>query len=58
MSAPTSTIQTSTAQEPFAVIGNSVKRADVVGKVTGQAMYAGDLALPGMLHAEIGRAHV
>lgn len=58
MSAPTSTIQTSTVQEPFAVIGNSVKRADVVGKVTGQAMYAGDLALPGMLHACLKRADI
>ena len=53
MSAPTSP-----AQQDFAVIGNSVKRADVVGKVTGQAMYAGDLALPGMLHACLKRADI
>jgi xanthine dehydrogenase molybdenum-binding subunit len=40
------------------VIGTSVRRPDVLGKVTGQARYAGDLALPGMLHAKIKRSTV
>jgi len=40
------------------VIGTSVKRPDVLGKVTGAARYAGDLALPGMLHAKIKRSTV
>jgi xanthine dehydrogenase molybdenum-binding subunit len=40
------------------VIGTSVRRPDVPGKVTGAARYAGDLALPGMLHAKIKRSNV
>ncbi len=40
------------------VIGTSVERPDVRGKVTGAAQYAGDLALPGMLHAKIKRSDV
>lgn len=40
------------------VIGSSVRRPDVLGKVTGAAQYAGDLALPGMLHARIKRSDV
>jgi xanthine dehydrogenase molybdenum-binding subunit len=40
------------------VIGTSVKRPDLPGKVTGAARYAGDLALPGMLHAKIKRSTV
>lgn len=40
------------------VIGTSVQRPDVLGKVTGAARYAGDLALPGMLHAKIKRSTV
>ncbi len=42
----------------FAVVGYSVKRVDTLGKVTGQARYAGDIALPGMLHAKIKRSAV
>ena len=41
-----------------AVIGRSVKRLDSLGKVTGQALYAGDLKLPGMLHGKIKRSTV
>ena len=41
-----------------AVIGNSVRRPDVQGKVTGGARYAGDLNLPGMLHAKMKRSTV
>jgi len=40
------------------VIGESVRRPDMPGKVTGAARYAGDLALPGMLHAKIKRSNV
>jgi xanthine dehydrogenase molybdenum-binding subunit len=40
------------------VIGTSVRRPDVQGKVTGAARYAGDLHLPGMLHAKIKRSTV
>jgi xanthine dehydrogenase molybdenum-binding subunit len=40
------------------VVGTSVKRADTLGKVTGQAMYAGDLILPGMLHGKIKRSTI
>ena len=41
-----------------AVIGRSVKRLDSLGKVTGQALYAGDLKLSGMLHGKIKRSTV
>ena len=40
------------------VIGISVRRPDVQGKVTGAARYAGDLHLQGMLHAKIKRSTV
>ena len=42
----------------FDVIGRSVKRVDVIGKVTGTAQYAGDLVLPGMLHAKVKRSEI
>ncbi len=41
-------------------LGQSTTRIDAVGKVTGQTLYPGDLALPGMLHMKIlfaGRPH-
>jgi xanthine dehydrogenase molybdenum-binding subunit len=38
------------------VIGTSVRRPDLPGKVTGHAQYAGDLSLPGMLHAKLKRS--
>jgi len=34
-------------------IGRSIARVDAVGKVTGQTLYPGDLALPGMLHMKV-----
>jgi xanthine dehydrogenase molybdenum-binding subunit len=40
------------------VIGNSFERPDMPGKVTGRAQYAGDLVLPGMLHAKTKRSTV
>src|SRR5688572_12667739 len=42
----------------MSVIGTSVRRPDVPGKVTGAARYAGDLSLPGMLHAKIKRSNI
>ncbi|MFC1905342.1 xanthine dehydrogenase family protein molybdopterin-binding subunit [Chloroflexota bacterium] len=40
----------------FSLIGKSPPRVDGVAKVTGQAIYAGDLALPGMLYGKILRS--
>lgn len=42
----------------MAVVGKPVTRVDTLGKVTGGARYAGDLILPGMLHAKIKRSTV
>ncbi|HVL34101.1 MAG TPA: molybdopterin cofactor-binding domain-containing protein, partial [Burkholderiales bacterium] len=42
----------------LSVIGESVVRPDVLGKVDGTAQYAGDLHLPGMLHAKMKRSTV
>ena len=39
----------------FKVIGTSPKRRDIQDKVTGRATYAGDIIVPGMLHAKIVR---
>ena len=38
------------------VIGTSVIRRDLPGKVTGEAMYTSDIRLPGMLHGKIVRS--
>jgi xanthine dehydrogenase molybdenum-binding subunit len=40
------------------IVGTSVKRTDVIGKVTGTAQYAGDVRLAGMLHGRIKRSTV
>ena len=39
----------------FQVIGQSPRRKDALGKITGQTRYAGDQTPPGMLHARILR---
>ncbi len=39
----------------FSVIGKSPRRKDAMEKVTGKAKYAGDITLPGMLHARLVR---
>jgi isoquinoline 1-oxidoreductase len=39
----------------FAVVGTSAPRRDALEKVTGKAHYAGDVTLPGMLHARMLR---
>ena len=40
------------------VIGRSVKRTDLLDKVTGNAKYAGDFIWPGMLYGRIKRSNV
>jgi len=40
----------------FRVVGRSVRRLDVVEKVTGRARYVTDMELPGMLHAKLLRS--
>jgi xanthine dehydrogenase molybdenum-binding subunit len=42
----------------FSVIGKSVKRADLLEKVTGEAEYPGDVALKNMLFGKIKRSDV
>ncbi|HZT63164.1 MAG TPA: molybdopterin cofactor-binding domain-containing protein, partial [Burkholderiales bacterium] len=42
----------------LSIIGESPKRPDMPGKVSGRALYAGDLSLPGMLHAKTKRSNV
>ena len=34
-------------------VGQSVPRVDALGKVRGEALYSGDLNMPGMLHMKI-----
>ncbi|VTU15247.1 Xanthine dehydrogenase molybdenum-binding subunit [Variovorax sp. SRS16] len=46
------------AEPAHKVIGHSVKRRDLLDKVTGQAVYAGDLTLPGMLHGKMLRSKI
>ena len=41
---------------PYRVIGQSPPRADAWEKVRGRPIYAGDLALPGMLYGRIVRS--
>lgn len=40
------------------IVGTNVRRADMVDQVTGRAVYAGDVSLPGMLHAKIKRSTI
>ena len=42
----------------FDIIGKSVRRGDVVEKITGSARYVGDLRLPGMLFARSLRSTI
>ena len=39
----------------FSVVGQSPRRKDAIEKITGKAKYAGDMTIPGMLHARILR---
>lgn len=45
-------------QREFKIVGKSVKRDDVLEKVTGEAQYTGDIKLPGMLHGKMKRAAI
>lgn len=42
--------------EKFRVVGTSVKKKDAYGKVTGRAIYAEDMRIPGMLQAKVLRS--
>jgi len=42
----------------FAIVGKPALRRDALEKVTGKAKYAGDIRIPGMLHAKILRPPV
>ena len=44
------------SQPRLGVVGQSVRRLDVLEKVTGRARYVTDLELPGMLHAKLLRS--
>ena len=41
--------------EDLRVVGKPLRRRDALEKITGKAIYAGDILLPGMLHARIKR---
>jgi CO/xanthine dehydrogenase Mo-binding subunit len=43
-------------QDPFTTIGSNPHRQDAIEKVTGQAKYTGDLALPGLLEGKVLRS--
>ncbi len=43
-------------KEGFRIIGKAHPKSDGIEKATGQAIYADDIALPGMLHAKILRS--
>jgi CO/xanthine dehydrogenase Mo-binding subunit len=40
----------------FVNIGKRLPRVDAIVKATGEAKYAGDLSLPGMLHGKLLRS--
>ena len=39
-------------------LGKPLPRTDVLGKVTGKTLYAGDFVMPGMLHVKVVRADI
>ena len=45
-----------TIQKTFAIVGQSVPRVDGVAKVTGNAKYVADLAIPGMIEGKFLRS--
>jgi len=46
------------APHEFSIVGKSVRRDDVLEKVTGEALYTGDVKLPGMLHGKMLRSTI
>lgn len=51
-------VTTPIEQRDFKIVGKSVRRDDVLEKVTGEAEYTGDVKLSGMLHGKIKRATI
>ncbi len=51
-------ISTPNLQKEFRIVGKSVKREDVIEKVTGEGTYVADLKPVGMLYGKIKRADV
>jgi len=45
-------------KQDFRIVGKSVKRADVIEKVTGEGKYTGDYHWPGLLHGKIKRSEI
>lgn len=45
-------------KQDFRIVGKSVKRTDVIEKVTGEGKYTGDYHLPGLLYGKIKRAEI
>ncbi|MBB5223855.1 xanthine dehydrogenase molybdenum-binding subunit [Amaricoccus macauensis] len=45
-------------RQDFRIVGQSVKRADVLEKVTGEGLYTGDYAPAGLLHGKIKRSEI
>lgn len=45
-------------KQDFRIVGKSVKRADVIEKVTGEGKYTGDYHMPGLLYGKIKRAEI
>lgn len=45
-----------TNHNPFYIIGQSIRKIDALTKVNGQAIYAGDMVLPRMLHCKLLRS--
>ena len=43
--------------ESYDIVGQSVSRVDGLKKLTGNALYAGDISFPGMLHLKILRSN-
>jgi CO/xanthine dehydrogenase Mo-binding subunit len=43
---------------PASILGSNLPRVDGFEKVTGQAQFAGDLVVPGMLHGRLLRSHL
>ncbi len=56
MAAATNAVSGPSPNPPFKQIGKSLPRRDAMDKVSGQAQYTADLALPGMLHAKLLRS--
>lgn len=52
------TVDSAGRNVPLRQVGRPLPRIDAPGKVTGRTPYAGDYAMPGMLHAKVVRARL